>query len=529
MAVSSPILLDFYPDKSMYTPGEQVKLILEFALDKDAAIGYVLELSHGADVLQIRKGEQLFSPGKNLLEFDFQPGASAPAGYGAEITLSGSIAAQLETAFDVLPDWTLFPRYGFLTDFSPARGDPEATIQELAKYHINGLQFYDWQYRHEHLVSPQENYLDPLGRPLSLKVIRNLIEAAHTRGIQAMPYLAIYAASAAFWKAHPDWALYDEQHQLIPFGEDFLGIMNPTAGSPWANHLLHECSQVLAELPFDGLHIDQYGEPKTGMDANSHSVDLPLAFADFIRSAVQQHPGSPVLFNAVENWPIEALAQAPLAFNYVEIWPPKTRYTDLVDIVRNDRSISPTKPVVVALYLPAERITNIRLADALIYSAGGSRIELGENNRLLVDPYFPKHEAISEPLRAFLRRQSDLIVRYEEWISPLIEEDLSAEVKLPQGVQGFFRHTPQGYSLSLVNLCSAAPLEWTQEHAVPEALQNFSIELDIPEDSLKISWVTPDEPTLHPQQLQYQKDGPKLSITVPRLEIWDVLLIQTSA
>ncbi len=131
------------------------------------------------------------------------------------------------TAFDVLPSWTSYPRYGFLTDFTPGRGDIAAAVETLARYHVNGLQFYDWQYRHDHLLPPQPEYTDPLGRRLSLPVVADGVRAAHAHGMAAMPYLAVYAASPEFWRAHPEWALYDAERRPLSFGDGLLGLMNP--------------------------------------------------------------------------------------------------------------------------------------------------------------------------------------------------------------------------------------------------------------------------------------------------------------
>jgi dextranase len=144
------------------------------------------------------------------------------------------------TAFDVLSSWTDFPRYGFLTDFSASRADPEPVLEKLTRFHINGLQFYDWQYRHDQLLAPSEEYIDLLGREMSLASLRKLVDAAHQHGMATMPYLAIYAASADFWRTHPDWALYDEAGNPIAFGENFLGLMDPSTGSSWSQHLLSE-------------------------------------------------------------------------------------------------------------------------------------------------------------------------------------------------------------------------------------------------------------------------------------------------
>lgn len=520
--------LDLYPEKGQYLPGEPVQVILQGRTQIAREIRFDLRLYRGLDLIEAREEIRQLPLGDFSIPFACRTAADAPAGYGVEIRLAGSRELLAETAFDVLPDWTDFPRYGFLCDFKPSRTDIEETIHSLAKFHINGLQFYDWQYRHDQLVPPAEEFLDPLGRPLSLRVVRSLIEAAHSHGMKAMPYLAIYAASAAFWKSHPDWALYDADHRLIPFGEDFLGIMNPADGTPWAEHLLEQCREVLDSQPFDGLHIDQYGDPKSGFDAAGNPVDLPKAFADFITCAAGQHPGRPVLFNAVGNWPIESLAKAPTAFNYIEIWPPDTKYTDLVRIVRNARSLSGGKPAVIALYIPAARITNLRLADALIYSAGGTHIELGENERLLSDPYFPRHEAIPAELKTILRRQSDLVVRYGEWFSPMIEEEPQAAVKAAPGVQCFVRRAHEGYSLSLVNLAGSSPLEWNIEHSAPPVLRDLKIEVEIPERVGRVFSVTPDDGSISPRELRFEQEGNFVRIQVPRLEIWQVLLIQTT-
>ena len=142
-----------------------------------------------------------------------------------------------------------------------------------ARYHINGLQFYGWQYRHEQLLPPEDPYTDPLGRRLSLETVTRLIDAAHARNIAAMPYTAIYGATPAFYEQHPDWALFQADGVPFDFGDGFLKIMNPTPGSPWADHLLDQFAQVLDQTAFDGIHLDQYGARSWARQC-SEPVDL---------------------------------------------------------------------------------------------------------------------------------------------------------------------------------------------------------------------------------------------------------------
>ena len=515
----------------MYLPGDAVQLSINAETTQSMHLELLARIYCGLDVVEERRrGWDLFA-GQNHWEITWQPEDRAPVGYGVDVVIERIDGQEVhwvyQTAFDVLPAWTAFPRYGFICDFSPAREDAEQTIETLTRFHLNGLQFYDWQYRHDDLIPPTEVFQAPLGRKQSLKTTTALISFAHQRGMVAMPYLAIYAASAAFWKTHPEWALYDQEHKSIPFGDNFLGIMNPTAGSGWSKHLLAECDKVLSQLPFDGLHIDQYGDPKTGFDQNGQVVDLSAAFADFITEAARRYPQVPILFNAVGNWPIEVLAKTPVAFNYIEIWPPKTRYTDVAEIVCNARRLSGGKPVVIALYLPVSRPINNRLADAMILSAGGTRIEVGEAGRLLADPYFPEHEAMDESLSEAIRRQLELTIRYEDWISPLVEESKPQLVEVPEGVECFFRKTERGYSLSLVNLACPQPLQWNEEHPSPEVQKEFTIRLQLEEQVERVWLVSPDFDSLSPQALEFEIVAGKLEVNVPRLEIWDVLLFET--
>jgi dextranase len=524
---SSLKLLDFYPTRGVYKPGEMVRCILKCEATQAANVAFTLTLFHGPNAIKTSREIRSLDAGPNLVDFSLLPLLDAPAGYGIALTCADGMAvpSKIQTAFDVLPNWTMFPRYGYLTDFSFSRPDEKATMQILAKFHINGLQFYDWQYRHDQLVAPSTDYLDPLGRSLSLATLERLIDAAHAHGIAAMPYLAVYAASAIFWRAHPDWMLYDDEHQPIPFGEDFLGIMNPTGGSPWQKHLLDECSRVLKALPFDGLHIDQYGDPKSGFDQNHQPVDIARSFGYFIQAASDKHPEIPILFNAVGNWPIETLAASPVAFNYIEIWPPDIHYTDLARIVRNARKLSAEKPVVIALYMPAVREINHLLADAVILSAGGNRIEIGENARLLTDPYFPKHESISDALMAALRTCADFSIRYEEWVGPLVPESAGPKITLPVVVEGFYRKVTGGASLSLVNLKSDVQLCWNEAHDSPEVFNSFTLEIPLEFTPQKV-WLIEPYASAEPQLLAHQINEDKVSVLVPNLEVWTVLLFE---
>ncbi|HKG53472.1 MAG TPA: glycoside hydrolase family 66 protein [Anaerolineales bacterium] len=530
-------ILDFYPSQGSFSPGEAITLLIEIEASTSQVVTLRILIQHLADSPTIIEQLLPLAFGEQTVQIRWTP-PGKPAGYSVqlEIPVNDSPALYATTAFDVLSSWTDFPRYGFLTDFSVSRADPKTVLKKLTRFHINGLQFYDWQYRHDQLMAPTEEYSDPLGREMSLAAVRKLVAVAHQHGMAAMPYLAIYAASAGFWRAHPDWALYDAAGNPIAFGENFLGLMDPTAGNPWSEHLLAESAHALQDIAFDGLHIDQYGDPKQAWDSQHNSVNLPQAFVDFIQSLSDQHPHKTILFNAVGNWPIEALAESAADFIYIEVWPPDLEYRHLAEIVLNAVHLSHGKAVVIALYLPADHFANNLLGDAVILACGGTRIELGEEAHLLSDPYFPKHEEISPVLYSALRQLSDFTVRNGEWLRPyslLMSEkeiwaggELNPEfISTDDSIMTVARRYPKSLMVQLVNFNGLdSHLRWNEAHPFPTPCWKVSIRIQMSQRPSQIFWDCPEKND-RPQALDFEYANGKLTFQVPQINFIGLISI----
>jgi dextranase len=525
-------IVDFYPSKGNFTPGETVILLLELESPALQEITLRLSIRHLAEEPAVIEQTHPVVSGAQTIELHWMP-PNWPAGYSARVEILPSL--QATTAFDVLTHWTHFPRYGFLSDFSASRPDPEFVLKNLMHFHINGLQFYDWQYRHDQLLAPTNAYSDPLGREMSLITVKNLVDAAHRRGMACMPYLAIYAASADFWRAHPDWALYDVTGKPIAFGENFLGLMNPSSGSPWSQYLIAECDHTLQAIPFDGLHIDQYGDPKQAWDSLHNAVDLPRAFVDFINSAYDAYPEKTILFNAVGNWPIEALARSAANFMYIEVWPPAVEYRHLAEIVLNAGRLSQGKSVVIALYLPASRPANNLLADAVILACGGTRIELGEDARLLSDPYFPKHEEIFPELHAALRQLADFVVRDGEWIRSYNRAQAWKEawfsvemnpkfIESDESILATSRKFPESLFVQLVNFSGLDPHQhWDVSHPAPTPRSNLEIRIQTDHKPSQIHWDCPEATSAQPLSFDYSNGV--LTFQIPHIHFTGLVAI----
>jgi dextranase len=526
------MIRDVYPNQGTFQPGEEVIfcLILDMNSYTDPGLEIKLtiwQIENQVSTVSYRIRTSAYEP---LGKVSWSPPMEMRGGFGVQAELidsSGKTLVEKWTAFDILEDWTEFPRYGFMTDFFPNRHDLQETIATMARYHINGLQFYDWQYRHESLIPPRECYEDPLGRELSERTIRECINLGHTYGMKTMPYMAVYAASLPFWESHPTWALFDENGNPLQF-EGFLGLMDPSPGSPWVRHIEKECERILAEYPFDGIHIDQYGDPKEGFDVHGKRVDLPAAFSVFIRNLKEDYPNKTIVFNAVKNWPIEILARSEADFLYIEVWPPDNQYQDLARIIRNARVRSKGKPVVIANYIPASWNANIRLTDAVLFTSGGSRIELGEGDRLLSDPYFPKHEAISPELKKILRRYLDFYVCYGNLIGPAVQRNPDERVRLSSNIWSMVSQGSGWKSVILVNFRGLGDLRWDQKHDAPRKLMDFEVVVGAEDRVIDVLWGSPDNLHWQMQPIPWRREKGSIYIEIPQLEYWGVILINST-
>lgn len=77
------------------------------------------------------------------------------------------------TGLDCSSDFTVFPRYGYVSDYTADTAQAQAEIQALSdRYHINAYQLYDWMWRHETLIQRSgteaaDSWQDLFGRTIS--------------------------------------------------------------------------------------------------------------------------------------------------------------------------------------------------------------------------------------------------------------------------------------------------------------------------------------------------------------------------
>ena len=540
---ASAIQLSLTPDRAMYKPGEQVTLTLSYqATERPRPLFAKVSISHLRQEVHTEKFP-LDPSGNGSNQVTWTP-PTDPTGYGATIEItdetSDRVWARVETAFDVHEIWTERPRYGFLSDFAPADGQDTDRVKNLASYHINALQFYDWMYRHDNHLPPTDVFVDPLGRTLSMHTVRQRIEEAHSVGMAAMPYTTIYGASKAYGNPHPEQGLYKSNGSTWDFGENFLTTMNP-ASEGWREHIYSEYQKVLEAEPFDGLHIDQYGDPKVAYDSQGKEINLAPVVPDFLKGAqkvASQFPGrDTVVFNLVNDWPNDTVSPTDLSFTYVEVWPPHDDYASLRDIVYHNQELSGGKPVVLAAYLTAKADAATKLLNSVIAAAGASHLELGEDEQLLGDPYFPRYENPSQELKGWLKRNYDFTVRYQDVLyggSPNKTLDDLAVTSHPfsvgdypsKKIWGLGRNLPGKQVFHLINLLSSPAPVWKFKQPDPQKTRNVQVKVTRTLPVGQVWIATPDHADLTPQLLPFKQQGNTVTFTVPDLKVWTMIVLE---
>lgn len=510
------------PTKGAYSEGEQVLIDLEIdppPPDGATVVCTFAELDREIDRIS------LVASAHQTIRWD-PPQDARCVGIDIQVQDADGLAlGDATTAVDIGVPWWQRPRYGFLCDFSPDRDDIADVFADLRRFHVNGIQFYDWMFRHDDPVPPTDVFVDPLDRTLSSSTIRSLVDASVASGAAPMAYLAVYGSSMDTWREHSDWAMYDEDGDGHIFEGDFLGLMDPSRGSGWAKHLLGRCGETLEAFDFAGIHIDQYGEPRTAFTASGDEIDLPTAFVDFVSDLKALEPERPTTFNAVKNWPIERLVEAPMDFVYIELWPDMPTQREVAEVVERDLERGGYRAVVVALYIPAAWEENVRLADALIIASGGSRIEVGEGARLLTDPYFPLHQEMSASLRDTLMRFASFRVRFGD----LLERSGRPgprPVDLPDGVWSTTNDVDGWRVVHLVNMAGIEEARWDTEHGPPTPHDAFSIGIDVDREVDRVVFVEPEGDLGGLQPCVWTAGERNVRVEVDGLDRWKMIAIK---
>ena len=364
-----------YTDKSTHEPGKQATITAE------ASTGGTVHFSVSHLGVEIDSGDATVDNGKATWTYT----TPSEDGQGYLVTATGGDGTHAETAIDASTSWTRFPRMGFLSHFKPTAPQgtdghttyesflfqqPQDYIDKLSQdYHINALQYYDWQYRHEQPVATGDLadkwplwYRDTYA---SKKTITDYIQDAGNANMGSLAYSMAYAANDNYdtntikdeWRLRND----DGSYWVRDLGEQWWvptpkGVDKPKShqfmmnvnNEDWRTYITGQYKTQKTEFKFDGTHIDTLGQTSK-KDASGNPVDLTDGLAALVDDTYK-NVGGQVGINLPDGAGSEKINKASAAYMYTELWDHNETNAQVASYLQSARNNAGNKPQIVAAY-----------------------------------------------------------------------------------------------------------------------------------------------------------------------------------
>jgi dextranase len=573
-------LVDAYPDKARFAPSEPVVLAVELSRKPDssatlsATIWQLGKAVGDCPAIQLAPGADSHESLRCAVPADdFQ-------GYLVSVALtdrSGHLLSERHTAIDISSDWKRFPRYGYLAHYHTSEGtEPGIWIDELNRYHITGLEFYDFQYRHDQPLAgtvehPAASWKDIAGRTIDGSTVRSLIEEAHHRNMMAMAYNASYSAYDDVFTRAKDrfplqWGIWDTPDgerspataknlhlQATDWSTKYLTYMNPS-NPEWQRHLFKEMDDLFKVYPFDGWHIDTFGE-KGGFAYDGSRVNFIASLPSFVdHASAALH--KPVVINTVNTYGEDYVARSRAEFVHSELWDDHETFASILETVEQVRLANPRIGFVIAAYvnrrdaqdranLPTKQFNlhSVLLTDAAIFASGADHIELGDGDRMLSSEYFPADTCtlVSPALRDALRPYYDFLTAYENTlryeIAPAhvaikVDGQTTDPLAVPNTLWTIAHRKGPLTTVHFINLLGSDDAHWRDlefDRPEPPLLKTLHVEIAAPEVIGSVGWASPDVDggEFHSIPFTTRQDGPIVwtQFTLPELHYWDTVFL----
>lgn len=545
--------LSITTDKACYRPGETVTFHLEQTGNGQLFVRY----RHLANIVST---ENIHGN-----EWTWTPPSADFKGYMAEIfqkETDGQETVRASIAVDVSSDWKKFPRYGFLSHYSDlTQQQIELNIDRLNRYHINGVQYQDWHYKHHQPVagtvsSPWTEWTDIANRTVEKAVIDSYIAETHKHGMKSIFYNLCFGVldDAEADGVSPEWYLYKDKaqkerdaHTLPSNWKSNIYLVNP-GNRAWQEYLAQQNETVYSIFNFDGYQIDQLGNRGQLYDANGQAVDLPAGYLSFIQAMKQARPDKRLVMNAVSEYGQEQIAQGQVDFFYNEVWTDAPRFADLSRILENNRKQNSELATVFAAYMDYNvadgkgyfNTPGILLTDAVMFALGASHLELGEH--MLCKEYFPNNNLQMKPeLVTALTKYYDFLVAYQNLlrdggnfcqvsVSP-IAGSTKYNAWPPQygSVTTLGKDMGQSLVVHLLNTSNADKLDWRDADGTqpePPLLEQEKLHVQTNRPILRVWMASPDLNHGVPCTVDFEQNSSGVTLEVPCLKYWNMIVLE---
>ena len=568
-ANAGQFLANINTDKAAYSPGNGVTFYVDLtnstASPFNGSVSTVIShLGYVTTNLPSQAINSLAAHSTTTKVFSWTPPATDYQGYLVSISVAdagSNVVDKGSSAVDVSSDWSKFPRYGYLSHFD-AGLDAYNIVWQLKNYHLNALQFYDWQWKHHLPYSPNATWPDIANRTIARATVTNFIAAAHNYGLLAMNYNSygmaysnylsdgsgVTLAMGIFSTATASFA--NQYNYSLPgsWATPRLYQMN-NRDTNWQNYIYGQEQTVFTNFTFDGWHIDTVGQ-HTAYDAAGNFFtldDYNPAFINQAKTVLNRR----LTFNTIDGVGENQIAQsANVDVLYSELWAGNGNYIDFKTRVDNERSYSSKAPVFPA-YMNYNKTSgnfndaSVRLADAAIFACGAAHLELGDDTQMLRTEYFPENTVkMSASLKSVLRGYYDFLVGYQNLLREgTVSANYSASITgvttstngSASSVWLISRKNLGNSVLHLINLLNNTSASWRDTngtYAAPSTQTNLAVKMYYSGiiGAGKLWWASPDTNSGAVTQLTFTNSsdggGSFVTFTVPSLQYWDMVWLE---
>lgn len=583
------VISDVYTNKARYAPNERVVVYVEIrhegANHGTSIFTLTLTFWHLGERVgeAVSKAVDVSGPQPIPVAIDWTPPDYDFRGYFVDVCLiakGGDIVARSQTAVDVSSDWNRFPRYGYLAHYSRAEGAvPSEWISELNKFHIDGLEYYDFENRHEQPLAgsvehPASSWKDIAGREVDRSIVDGFLASARQYNMMSMAYNTSYCAYADAFSdgsgVNLRWATWNSPVQprtlqatmaLDLNGNDEwkthrLVYMNQNSPE-WQHYLFGQMADLFRVYPFDGWHIDTFGTRGAYAFDGSYVnfIGGLQPFVDHARKALDKS----VVVNTVNTWGQAEVALSKAEFVYSELWDDHETYADILAAAAQVHAVNPREGLVFAAYLQRRQedattdqtkhefnIPGVLLADAAIFASGASHIELGDGIRMLSSEYFPAdiRLTISPQLYSSLRHYYDFLTAYEDLLAYEVSPapasvTVAGQTVSPYGVPNTIWTIPRQKDgrtiVHFINLLGSDDPHWRDVHGnrpEPPLLTAVRARVRVDGTITGAGWASPDADGGKFHSLAMRRGDEHgeryVEVVLPSLQYWDVLVLEHS-
>ncbi len=582
-AAKNDVIRSISSDKAAYQPGDRVTFTVRLKNPdkKQKMTGtLVLNITHLEETVRkpIKKKITLKKGAAAKIKVNWNTPDEDYTGYFAEAQFRDQKGTVLDTdsiGVDVSSSWLKFPRYGYLTDYGKDV-DAKAVIRQMKDYHINGIQYYDWQYKHHEPVRIEDDgtlaksWVNLANHKVYTDTVRNYIDAGHKKNIRSMQYNLIYGAVDGYQEdgVDPAWGLYDDPEATSQWRMDMPGgwrtgslwFFDPD-NTEWRDYFFRKEKEVYQYLDFDGFHADTVGDFGTKYTADGKPVSITTTFHDYLND-LKAHLGNKYLImNAVGAKGHEQVNTSDVDAIYTEIWDWDgfPDYNSLKEIVDVSREESGGKSLIVPAYMNYDyssavggtdegyfNSASVKLTDIAVVAAGGSRLEIGDGNRMLSSEYFPnKNLRMDDGLKKWENTMYDFLVAYENLLRDGQENTGNRyEIRnYPSSRDGAvdtvwaYTKKDEAYDvLHMINLLGLNDTSWRDTYAAklaPKKAKNISVKYYYNGEIESLWLASPDQNNGVSRKLSWREGedsvGKYIDFVVPSLEYWDMIYMKKKA